>query len=218
MTRLHAVIRPVLLPALVLAAILIVAQGAHAQSCWSCQFTPPNDLDCVAGDHGRECVITCTNSNCRCRALYACKAGLAGGCETASQTVIAGDITVAGGQATVRPSVTAMRLALTASTKQALMRLPSVLSVTLMQSDDTGRLESEAVEHGLFLEKGPAGAPNQLYGYSGATTVEGDQALVEWSLIDHPDVRSLRAWIRAQGNSGIVEVVDHGGRRATYTW
>ena len=88
--------------------LVLPATRAEAQSCWSCQHVSGGgaDIDCVAGEHGRECVITCTNNSCRRRASLSCgTAGLVGGCEPPSGTVLAGDISVSEGRVTVRPSV-----------------------------------------------------------------------------------------------------------------
>lgn len=194
---------------------------AAGQNCWTCQFTPPSELQCVGGTSGQECQITCSQSKCRCRATIACKVGLADEpCPPSPEGVLRSDtIDWSPAGPIVASSVpTSVPIALQPGKLDAIAATSGLLGLTLDLAHQAGRLEADIVTDGMYLDRAVDGSVKEVHGYSGEVEIVDGIAFIHYRLVDHPHVRSVKAQIEDRGNKGRATLLLADGTTSVRHW
>lgn len=204
-----------------IATLLLIPSQTFAQACFTCYAqTDPDAVACVEVSTGGyvECTVNCSQSKCKCTTKSACKLAPEGasaptpGAIPATKGISAPTLSLDPGGILVYDAI---RIELEPSTRTALESVPWMLALYLETANDDGQLHATVTENGLFSDK----TRNELYAYKGEVTVLGEGiARINLQLIDHPQIRALRAEVRKAGNTGSVTIVDNSGRTTTQRW
>jgi hypothetical protein len=119
--------------------------------------------------------------------------------------------------AIVGPDRASMKIAVSAAKRPAIVATSGLLALTLDLADKVGRLE-EDVSEGVYLERSADGAVKEVYRYSTEIDVLNSVGVIHFRLVDHPELRSIRAELRDGGNSGLATLVHIDGSITTQRW